>query len=47
MKMKKLVSLLLALVLILLAGCATFRGMGQDAESLGRGIKKTMHETAQ
>ncbi|MFQ5989494.1 MAG: entericidin EcnAB [Candidatus Methylomirabilales bacterium] len=44
--MKKVISLLLALVLILLVGCATFRGMGQDAESLGRGIKKTVYEAS-
>jgi predicted small secreted protein len=44
--MKKMISLFLALVLITLAGCATFRGMGQDAESLGKGIKKTMNESS-
>ena len=38
--MKKMISLVLAVVLIASAGCATFRGMGQDAESLGKGIKK-------
>lgn len=45
--MKKTISLLLALILIVLAGCATFRGVGQDAESLGRGIKKTMNEASE
>jgi len=40
--MRKMISLFLALVLITLAGCATFRGMGQDAESLGR--KTETHE---
>ncbi len=45
--MRKTIVLLLSLVLIVLAGCATFRGMGQDAESLGRGIKKSMNESAQ
>ena len=45
--MRKTISLLLALVLIVLAGCATFRGIGEDAESLGRGIKKTMNETSE
>jgi len=45
--MRKTIVLLLSLVLIVLAGCATFRGMGQDAESLGRGIKKSMNESSQ
>lgn len=45
--MRKAISLLLVLVLLVVAGCATFRGMGQDAESLGKGIKKTMNEASQ
>ncbi|MFQ5656870.1 MAG: entericidin EcnA/B family protein [Candidatus Methylomirabilales bacterium] len=41
--MKKLVSLLaLLLLVIVLGGCATVRGMGQDFESLGKGINKTV-----
>jgi predicted small secreted protein len=44
--MRKMISLVLAVVLIASAGCATFRGMGQDAESLGKGIKKTMNESS-
>ncbi|MCI0482983.1 MAG: lipoprotein [candidate division NC10 bacterium] len=42
--MKRIVSILIALALIVLAGCATFRGMAQDFENLGRGIKKTASE---
>jgi predicted small secreted protein len=30
-----------ALVAIFLSGCATGRGVGQDVQSLGRGIEKT------
>jgi predicted small secreted protein len=32
--------LLLALLVLWLAGCATMRGLGEDIQSLGRGIKK-------
>jgi predicted small secreted protein len=32
--------LLLALLVLGLAGCATMRGLGEDIQSLGRGIKK-------
>ncbi|MGH7351159.1 MAG: entericidin A/B family lipoprotein [Candidatus Methylomirabilales bacterium] len=42
--MRRTVSILIALLLILLAGCATFRGMAEDTENLGRGIKKTVSE---
>ncbi len=42
--MRKTVSILIALLLIILAGCATFRGMAEDTENLGRGIKKTVSE---
>jgi len=31
---------LCCLVAIFLAGCATTRGVGQDTQSLGRGIEK-------
>ena len=31
---------LCCLVAIFLAGCATFRGVGQDTQSLGRSIEK-------
>ncbi|MCH7913187.1 MAG: entericidin EcnA/B family protein [Deltaproteobacteria bacterium] len=39
--MKKLVLLLLVALLIALEGCATFRGMGEDFQNLGRGLEKT------
>ena len=42
--MRRTVSILIVLLLIVLAGCATFRGMAQDTENLGRGIKKTVSE---
>jgi len=42
--MRRTVSILIALLLIILAGCATFRGMAEDTENLGRGIKKTVSE---
>jgi predicted small secreted protein len=32
--------LLCCLVAIFLAGCATFRGVGQDTQSLGRSIEE-------
>jgi len=31
---------LCCLVAVVLAGCATFRGVGQDTQSLGRSIEK-------
>jgi predicted small secreted protein len=43
--MRRIVCILLVLVLIVLAGCATFRGMAEDAENLGRGMKKTASES--
>jgi predicted small secreted protein len=40
--MRKMRLLLIAFALRLgLAGCATFRGMGEDIENLGKGIQKT------
>jgi predicted small secreted protein len=42
--MRRMVSIVVALLMIVLAGCATFRGMAQDTENLGRGIKKTVSE---
>ena len=42
--MRRLISLFLALSLVALAGCATLRGMAQDAENLGKGLKKTISE---
>ena len=43
--MRRMISILVALFLIVLAGCATFRGMAQDFENLGRGMKKTASES--
>jgi predicted small secreted protein len=42
--MKTIISFILALFVLALAGCATFRGMAEDFENLGRGIKKTVSE---
>lgn len=40
---KQLTYLFLAwLILATLTGCATLRGMGEDFQNLGRGIKKTV-----
>ena len=43
-KMKKKKLLLWALLLVVLAseGCATVRGMGEDIQSLGRAVKRTV-----
>ena len=43
--MRRMISILVALLLIVLAGCATFRGMAEDIENLGRGMKKTVSES--
>jgi predicted small secreted protein len=37
--MRRVVAALLAVVLAALMGCATMRGLGEDIQSLGRGIK--------
>jgi predicted small secreted protein len=42
--MSRWISLFVALSLVALAGCATLRGMAQDAENLGKGLKKTIAE---
>lgn len=39
--MRKTILLLLALLLFVFGGCATIRGMGEDIQNLGKGIKKT------
>ncbi|MGH7830987.1 MAG: entericidin A/B family lipoprotein [Candidatus Binatia bacterium] len=39
--MRKAALLLLAL---LLGGCATLRGMAEDIQNLGRGLKKTVSD---
>ncbi len=41
--MKKL-AVLLVLSLTLITGCATARGIAQDAENLARGIKRSISE---
>jgi predicted small secreted protein len=41
--MKKRMLLLCAL-LIVLEGCATLRGIGEDIQSLGRGVKRTISD---
>ena len=38
--MKK--AIFLVFMLIVLNGCATLRGMGDDFQSLGRGLKQTV-----
>jgi predicted small secreted protein len=41
--MRRVTLLIVALVLLTnLAGCATFRGMGEDIENLGKAIKKSV-----
>lgn len=42
--MKNFVFAFLSLLFLLLIGCATLRGMGEDLQSLGRGLKKTVSE---
>jgi len=41
---QRLLGLLLVLLMFWAAGCATVRGMGEDLQSLGRGIKKVFSE---
>ena len=41
---RRVIWLLLGVLLFFTAGCATMRGMGQDLQSLGRGIKKVFSE---
>jgi predicted small secreted protein len=40
MNLRRTGIVLCCLVAIVLAGCATARGVGQDTQSLGRGIEK-------
>jgi predicted small secreted protein len=44
--MKKKMLLLWALLIVVFAleGCATLRGIGEDIQSLGRGLKRTVSE---
>lgn len=42
--MKAATYLLIALILVTLQGCATLRGMAEDMQNLGRGVKQTIDE---
>jgi predicted small secreted protein len=42
---KRMMSILVLFLLIVLVGCATARGIAQDTENLARGIKKTIAES--
>jgi predicted small secreted protein len=42
MAKKTLLLLTLVLVASILEGCATVRGIAEDVENLGRGLKKTV-----
>jgi predicted small secreted protein len=42
MKSKILLLWMWLLVVLVLEGCATVRGMGEDIQSLGRAIKRTV-----
>ena len=42
--MRRFISLFVALFLVVLAGCATLRGIAEDAQNLGKGLKKTISE---
>jgi predicted small secreted protein len=44
MKRKMLFLSALLLVVFSLEGCATLRGMGEDIQNLGRGLKRTVSE---
>jgi len=37
---RRVIGLVLILLAVWTAGCATMRGVGEDIQSLGRGIKK-------
>lgn len=41
---RRAVGVLLAILLVASAGCATLRGLGEDLQSLGRGIKRVFSE---
>jgi predicted small secreted protein len=43
-KKKTLLLWTLLLVVVALEGCATVRGIAEDIQSLGRGLKKTVSE---
>ncbi|HEY5543211.1 MAG TPA: entericidin EcnA/B family protein [Candidatus Binatia bacterium] len=44
MKKKTLLLWVLLLVVFVLEGCATLRGIGEDIQNLGRGLKRVVSE---
>jgi predicted small secreted protein len=42
MKKKRLLLWMLLLVVLTSEGCATIRGMGEDIQSIGRGVKRAV-----
>jgi predicted small secreted protein len=44
MKKKLLLFWALLFIVFLLEGCATLRGIAEDIQSLGRGLKRTVSE---
>jgi len=42
--MKKFLFSFVALFFLFLAGCATLRGMGEDIQNLGKGLKKAVSQ---
>jgi predicted small secreted protein len=44
MKKKTLLLWALLLVVLVLEGCATLRGIAEDIQNLGRGLKRTISE---
>jgi predicted small secreted protein len=43
-KKKNLLLWMFLLIIIALEGCATLRGIGEDIQNLGRGLKRTVSE---
>lgn len=43
-KMSKKIAFFLVLFFLLFAACATLRGVAEDAQNLGKGLKKTLSE---
>lgn len=44
MNIKKSALAILLLLLLLASGCATLRGVAEDFENLGRGLKRTVSD---
>ncbi len=42
--MRKIGLVVLVLLLVLVSGCATLRGVAEDFENLGRGLKRTVSD---